>query len=154
MFKKIFLILPAMLLLVGCGQMSIGINNVANSNLNNRGDDVPITVIVYQLNDIKKFEEASEMQLLSKENETLGRDKIDSIKLQIQPNTNVSVVNIDKDLVPYVAILVLYANQDKAKIKEYKKTADVSENFLLFRITDKDIKAFGAKTLDVDMSKR
>ena len=128
--------------MVGCGQIQVGINNMPNSNLNNRGDNVPITVIVYQLSDIKKFEEATEMDLIAKENEVLGRDKIDSIKLQIQPNANASIVKIDKENVPY-------ADQGKTKIKEFKKTSDIKEDYLIFSISDKDIKALGAKSLVV-----
>ena len=68
MFKKVFLAAIFTVFIVGCGQIQVGINNMPNSNLNNRGDNVPITVIVYQLSDIKKFEEATEMELITKEN--------------------------------------------------------------------------------------
>lgn len=149
MFKKALLATIFMIFMVGCGQIQVGINNMPNSNLNNRGDNVPITVIVYQLSDIKKFEEATEMDLIAKENEVLGRDKIDSIKLQIQPNANASIVKIDKENVPYVGVLVLYADQGKTKIKEFKKTSDIEEDYLIFSISDKDIKALGAKSLVV-----
>ena len=149
MFKKALLSTIFMIFMVGCGQIQVGINNMPNSNLNNRGDNVPITVIVYQLSDIKKFEEATEMDLIAKENEVLGKDKIDSIKLQIQPNANVSIVKIDKENVPYVGVLVLYADQGKTKIKEFKKTSDIKEDYLIFSISDKDIKALGAKSLVV-----
>ncbi|EEF12850.1 type VI secretion lipoprotein, VC_A0113 family [Campylobacter rectus RM3267] len=149
MFKKVFLAAIFTVFIVGCGQIQVGINNMPNSNLNNRGDNVPITVIVYQLSDIKKFEEATEMELITKENEVLGRDKIDSIKLQIQPNANTAIVKIDKENVPYVGVLVLYADQGKTKIKEFKKTSDVKEGYLIFSISDKDIKALSAKSLVV-----
>ena len=149
MFKKVFLATIFTVFIVGCGQIQVGINNMPNSNLNNRGDNVPITVIVYQLSDIKKFEEATEMDLIAKESEVLGRDKIDSIKLQIQPNANASIVKIDKENVPYVGVLVLYADQGKTKIKEFKKTSDVKEDYLIFSISDKDIKALSAKSLVV-----
>ena len=149
MFKKALLATIFIIFMVGCGQIQVGINNMPNSNLNNRGDNVPINVIVYQLSDIKKFEEATEMDLIAKENEVLGRDKIDSIKLQIQPNANASIVKIDKENVPYVGVLVLYADQGKTKIKEFKKTSDIKEDYLIFSISDKDIKALGAKSLVV-----
>ena len=149
MFKKALLATIFMIFMAGCGQIQVGINNMPNSNLNNRGDNVPITVIVYQLSDIKKFEEASEMDLIAKENEVLGKDKIDSIKLQIQPNANASIVKIDKENVPYVGVLVLYADQGKTKIKEFKKTSEIKEDYLIFSISDKDIKALGAKSLVV-----
>ena len=134
MFKKALLATIFMIFMAGCGQIQVGINNMPNSNLNNRGDNVPITVIVYQLSDIKKFEEATEMDLIAKENEVLGKDKIDSIKLEI---------------VPYVGVLVLYADQGKTKIKEFKKTSEIKEDYLIFSISDKDIKALGAKSLVV-----
>ena len=89
------------------------------------------------------------MDLIAKENEVLGRDKIDSIKLQIQPNANASIVKIDKENVPYVGVLVLYADQGKTKIKEFKKTSDIKEDYLIFSISDKDIKALEAKSLVV-----
>ena len=143
MFKKVFLATIFTVFIVGCGQIQVGINNMPNSNLNNRGDNV------YQLSDIKKFEEAAEMELITKENEVLGRDKIDSIKLQIQPNANTAIVKIDKENVPYVGVLVLYADQGKTKIKEFKKTSDVKEDYLIFSISDKDIKALSAKSLVV-----
>ena len=149
MFKKVLLATIFMIFMVGCGQIQVGINNMPNSNLNNRGDNFKITVIVYQLSDIKKFEEATEMDLIAKENEVLGRDKIDSIKLQIQPNANASIVKIDKENVPYIGVLVLYADQGKTKIKEFKKTSDIKEDYLIFSISDKDIKALGAKSLVV-----
>ena len=63
MFKKVFLAAIFTVFIVGCGQIQVGINNMPNSNLNNRGDNVPITVIVYQLSDIKKFEEVMTMIL-------------------------------------------------------------------------------------------
>ena len=126
MFKKVFLAAIFTVFIVGCGQIQVGINNMPNSNLNNRGDNVPITVIVYQLSDIKKFEEATEMELITKENEVLGRDKIDSIKLQIQPNANTAIVKIDKENVPYVGVLVLYADQGKTKIKEFKNSVFIT----------------------------
>ena len=89
------------------------------------------------------------MDLIAKENEVLGKDKIDSIKLQIQPNANASIVKIDKENVPYVGVLVLYADQGKTKIKEFKKTSEIKEDYLIFSISDKDIKALGAKSLVV-----
>lgn len=149
MFKKALLTTIFTVFIAGCGQIQVGINNMPNSNLNNRGDNVPITVIIYQLSDIKKFEEATEMELIAKENEVLGRDKIDSIKLQIQPNASTAIIKIDKENVPYIGILVLYADQGKTKIKEFKKTSDVKKDYLIFSISDKDIKALDAKSLVV-----
>ncbi|EAJ0872697.1 type VI secretion lipoprotein TssJ, partial [Campylobacter coli] len=80
--KSLFFLLP--LFFCACSSVvSVKINNVENSNLNNRHDDVPVTAIVYQLKDIKKFEEASDIDLATREEGVLGKDKLDSIKTQI-----------------------------------------------------------------------
>ncbi|QKF91460.1 type VI secretion system lipoprotein TssJ [Campylobacter sp. CCUG 57310] len=154
MIKKVILSVFVALFFSACGKLSVGVNNTPNSNFNHRGDNVPITVILYQLKDIKKFQEATEMELLEREDEILGRDKIDSIKLQIEPEADVSILNIDKQEVPYVGILVLYADQNKTKIKEFKKTAEIKSDYLVFKITDKDIKALGAKSLSVKINQK
>lgn len=150
MCKKSFFMVFIIFFFTACGQIQVGINNMPNSNLNNRGDNVPLTVIIYQLNDIKKFQEATEVELLEKEDEVLGKDKIDSIKLQIQPETNVAVIKIDKDSVAYVGILVLYANQTKSKIKEFKKSDEIKNDYLLFKITDKDINIVDTDMLNIE----
>ncbi|MCW1362796.1 type VI secretion system lipoprotein TssJ [Campylobacter jejuni] len=99
--------------------VSVKINNVENSNLNNRHDDVPVTAIVYQLKDIKKFEEASDIDLATREEGVLGKDKLDSIKTQIAPKDNIIAVKVDEEEVPYVGILVLFANNTKKNNKKY-----------------------------------
>ena len=66
-----------------------------------------------------------------------------------QAPANTAIVKIDKENVPYVGVLVLYADQGKTKIKEFKKTSDVKEDYLIFSILDKDIKALSAKSLVV-----
>ena len=67
----------------------------------------------------------------------------------IWPQPTINTVKIDKENVPYVGVLVLYADQGKTKIKEFKKTSDVKEDYLIFSISDKDIKALSAKSLVV-----
>ncbi|WP_104119393.1 type VI secretion system lipoprotein TssJ, partial [Campylobacter hyointestinalis] len=99
-------------------------NNIENSNLNNRFDDVPLTVIVYQLKDIKKFEEASDLDLVNREDGILGKDKIDSIKMQIAPKNNVIAVKVNDEEVPYIGVLVLFANNTKKVTKIWAKTED------------------------------
>nr|AAS99032.1 Tgh081 [Campylobacter jejuni] len=99
--KSLFFLLP--LFFCACSSVvSVKINNVENSNLNNRHDDVPVTAIVYQLKDIKKFEEASDIDLATREEGVLGKDKLDSIKTQIAPKDNIIAVKVDEEEVPYV----------------------------------------------------
>lgn len=114
--KSLFFLLP--LFFCACSSVvSVKINNVENSNLNNRHDDVPVTAIVYQLKDIKKFEEASDIDLATREEGVLGKDKLDSIKTQIAPKDNIIAVKVDEEEVPYVGILVLFANNTKKTTK-------------------------------------
>lgn len=114
--KSLFFLLP--LFFCACSSVvSVKINNVENSNLNNRHDDVPVTAIVYQLKDIKKFEEASDIGLATREEGVLGKDKLDSIKTQIAPKDNIIAVKVDEEEVPYVGILVLFANNTKKQQK-------------------------------------
>ncbi|MCW1542037.1 type VI secretion system lipoprotein TssJ [Campylobacter jejuni] len=118
--KNLFFLLP--LFFCACSSVvSVKINNVENSNLNNRHDDVPVTAIVYQLKDIKKFEEASDIDLATREEGVLGKDKLDSIKTQIAPKDNIIAVKVDEEEVPYVGILVLFANNTKKNNKNMGK---------------------------------
>ena len=56
MYQKI-LILALCLLFGACSNnVSVKISNIEKSNLNNRFDDVPVTLIIYKLKDVKKFE--------------------------------------------------------------------------------------------------
>ncbi|HEH4144652.1 TPA: type VI secretion system lipoprotein TssJ, partial [Campylobacter jejuni] len=91
-----------------------------------RHDDVPVTAIVYQLKDIKKFEEASDIDLATREEGVLGKDKLDSIKTQIAPKDNIIAVKVDEEEVPYVGILVLFANNTKKTTKIWAKTEDAN----------------------------
>lgn len=111
--KSLFFLLP--LFFCACSSVvSVKINNVENSNLNNRHDDVPVTAIVYQLKDIKKFEEASDIDLATREEGVLGKDKLDSIKTQIAPKDNIIAVKVDEEEVPYVGNLqIIQKKQQK-----------------------------------------
>ena len=115
MNKKIlafFLALQIMFFLGACSNtVNVKIDNIENSNLNNRMDDVPLTIMVYQLKDIKKFEEANDTDLLTRDDSVLGKDKIDSIKLQIAPKVNVVAVKVDEEEVPYIGVLAIFANK-------------------------------------------
>ncbi|MGH2327466.1 type VI secretion system lipoprotein TssJ [Campylobacter taeniopygiae] len=143
--KSLFLLLP--LIFCACSSMvSIKINNKENSNLNNRLDDVPLTVIVYQLKDFRKFKEANDLELATREDGVLGKDKIDSIKLQIAPKEdNVVAVKVNDEEVPYIGIFALFANNTKKVTKIWAKTSDASgfigtTKTLKFEITEKGIK--------------
>ncbi|EFP5458811.1 type VI secretion system lipoprotein TssJ [Campylobacter jejuni] len=141
--KSLFFLLP--LFFCACSSVvSVKINNVENSNLNNRHDDVPVTAIVYQLKDIKKFEEASDIDLATREEGVLGKDKLDSIKTQIAPKDNIIAVKVDEEEVPYVGILVLFANNTKKTTKIWTKTEDANgfgkNKYLKFEISKEGIK--------------
>lgn len=123
--KSLFFLLP--LFFCACSSMvSVKINNIENSNLNNRLDDVPVTAIIYQLKDIKKFEEASDVDLATREDGVLGKDKLDSIKTQIAPKDNIIAVEVNEEEVPYVGVLVLFANNTKKITKIWAKTEDAN----------------------------
>ncbi|MCW1360956.1 type VI secretion system lipoprotein TssJ [Campylobacter sp. US33a] len=142
---KFFIFILLSLFLSACSSnVSVQINNLENSNLNNRFDDVPITVIVYQLKDIKKFEEASDLDLATREDGVLGKDKIDSIKLQIAPKDKVIAVKVNDEEVPYIGVLALFANHTKKTTKIGVKTEEASgfgsNKILKFEISKEGIK--------------
>ncbi|MCW1604022.1 type VI secretion lipoprotein TssJ [Campylobacter jejuni] len=70
---------------------------------------------------LKKFEEASDIDLATREEGVLGKDKLDSIKTQIAPKDNIIAVKVDEEEVPYVGILVLFANNTKKTTKNMGK---------------------------------
>ncbi len=109
-------------------EIRVDVLNYTNTNLNQRGDNVPVTVVVYKLNDIEKFSDASVEDLLKREDVVLGKDKIDSIKMQIAPDDSVVAMNIKESEVPYVGILVVYANLEKKRVKSYIKTSEIEED--------------------------
>ena len=154
--KKIFKFLSFlvfMLFLTGCAKDLI-VSNTPNSNLNYHGDNVPITIIAYKLRDVAKFKEASIIDLAERNGEILGYDKIDSIKTQIQPNTNrYAFTNVYPDEVPYVGILVLYADQSKTNIKAYKATKEIKEKNIVFEITKNGVNVLDASSSKIQASK-
>ncbi|TQR53138.1 type VI secretion system lipoprotein TssJ [Campylobacter troglodytis] len=142
---KIFGLLLALLVFSACSRtVNINLSNSENSNLNSRNDDVPVTVIIYQLKELKKFQSASEMDLINREDAVLGRDKIDSLKIQLAPqDKDVFVVKINDKEVPYIAALALFANNDKKITKIWVKSKDARGIFtknLKFEITNEGIK--------------
>ncbi len=145
MKKTIFLLIIPLFFLVSCSSMvDVGIYNQENANLNNRLDDVPLTLIVYQLRDVKKFQQAHDMDLATREDGVLGKDKIDSIRLQIAPKDHIIAISVDDEEVPYVGVLALFANSAKKKTKEWASTKDASgfigTKKLEFEITKEGVK--------------
>lgn len=145
MYRRVLASFAALVFLCACSStVSVKINNTENSNLNNRLDDVPLTVVVYQLKDIIKFEEASEIDLATREDGVLGKDKIDSIKLQIAPKDSIVAVKITNEETLYVGVLALFANSAKKITKVWAKMKDASgfgtDKTLEFEITKEGIK--------------
>ncbi|WP_276953380.1 type VI secretion system lipoprotein TssJ [Helicobacter rodentium] len=128
MFYRHILFFLVILVFFACSssKVDIKINNHEKSNLNNRQDDVPLTIIVYQLKDIKKFEQANDIDLFARGDGVLGKDKIDSIKMQIAPKDNIIAVNVEDEEVPYICILAFFANNDKKTTKACAKTSKAS----------------------------
>lgn len=144
-YQKILFSAVFLLLFSACSSTtSVKINNIENSNLNNRFDDVPLTIIVYQLKDIKKFEEANDLDLATREDGVLGKDKVDSIKLQIAPKDNIIAVKIKDKEVLYVGVFALFSNPAKKITKAWAKIEDASgfwgNKTLKFEITKEGVK--------------
>ena len=94
------------------------------------------------------------IDLAARHGEILGYDKIDSIKTQIQPNTNrYAFTNVYPDEVPYVGILVLYADQSKTNIKAYKATKEIKEKNIVFEITKNGVNVLDASSSKIQASK-
>lgn len=138
MYKNILILSLCVLLFGACSNtVSVVISNIENSNLNNRLDDVPVTLIIYKLKNIEKFKEASDKDLITREDGVLGKDKIDSIKLQIAPKNEIVAIKVEDDEVSYIGILALFANNAK---KITKTWATTNEKTLKFEITQEGIK--------------
>ena len=153
--KKVFKFLCFLvftLFIAGCAK-DLVISNTPNSNLNYHGDNVPVTIIAYKLRDVAKFKDASIVDLAERNGDVLGQDKIDSIKTQIQPNTNrYAFTNVDPDDVPYVGILVLYADQSKTNVKAYKSTREAKEKNIVVEITKNGVNTLDASSSNVKIS--
>lgn len=136
------------LLSTGCSTpIQVIVSNHEDSNLNSRGDDVPITLIVYQLKDSKKFEYASPKDLINRESIALGRDKIDSIRIQLPPNEKeILVAEFNEKEGDYIGILALFSNAKGKRQKFYKKLNSVFENIIKINITKNGITEFDDNT--------
>ncbi|MCX2683780.1 type VI secretion system lipoprotein TssJ [Campylobacter sp. MIT 21-1685] len=145
MYPKILILVLCLLFMACSNTVSVKISNIEKSNLNNRLDDVPITLMIYKLENIEKFENASDEDLITREDGVLGKDKIDSIKLQIAPKNEIVAIKVDDKEVPYIGILALFANDTKKVTKIWAKTKDASgfwsEKTLQFEISQEGIKA-------------
>lgn len=148
MHKKILILVLCLLFGACSNTVSVKISNIEKSNLNNRLDDVPVTLIIYKLKNVEKFEEASDKDLITREDGSLGKDKIDSIKLQIAPKNEIVAIKVNDKEVPYIGVLALFANDTKKVTKAWVKTKDASgfwsrfwnEKTLKFEITQEGIK--------------
>ena len=118
-----------MLFIAGCAKDLI-ISNTPNSNLNYHGDNVPVTIIAYKLKDVAKFQQASIVDLAEKNGDILGQDEV-----------------------PYVGILVLYADQSKTNIKAYKSTKEAKEKNIVFEITKNGVNTIDASSSKIQASK-
>lgn len=132
----IFLFVSGVLFMACSTPIKIVVSNYEDSNLNNRGDNVPVTLLIYQLRDGKRFEYASPQDLLTRESVVLGRDKIDAIRIQIPPNEkNMVAAEIHKKEGKYIGILALFTNSQGKNQKFYKKLHSVFRNTIRIDIT-------------------
>ncbi len=143
MYQKILILVLCLLFGACSSTVSVSISNTEKSNLNNRSDDVPITLVIYKLKNIEKFKEANDRDLTTREDGALGKDKIDSIRLQIAPKDEIIAIKVKDKEVPYIGILALFANDTKKVTKVWVKTKDASgfwnKKTLKFKITQEGI---------------
>ena len=139
-FCSVLFIVGAMSFVACSTPVRVMVSNYEDSNLNNRGDNVPVTLLIYQLKDGKRFEYASPQDLLNRESVVLGRDKIDSIRVQIPPNEkNMIAAEINKKEGKYIGILALFANPQNKTQKFHKKLNRVCRNIIRLDITQNGI---------------
>lgn len=148
MYQRVLLLVLCLLFTACSNTVSVKVSNIEKSNLNNRLDDVPVTLIIYKLKNIEKFKEASEKDLITREDGALGKDKIDSIKLQIAPKNEILALKIQDKEVPYLGILTLFTNDTNKTTKIWVRTKDAKgfwsgflrKKTLTFEITQEGIK--------------
>ncbi|PAF46719.1 type VI secretion system-associated lipoprotein [Helicobacter sp. 12S02232-10] len=139
-------VLSLFFLFSGCGNVKqIEIFNQKNSNLNYKKDEIPITIVFYELSNITKFKEAFIQDLIEREDTILGKDKIDSIKLQMIPDDKIIITAIKKKDVPYIGILAIYADVKNKKIKSAIKSKEIRGKKITFEISKKGIFIEGNK---------
>lgn len=142
--KKLLVFL--LLAVYGCSTTaSIAVINDKNSNPNIHGDNVPVTLKLYKLNGVERFKEASVLDLNTREDAVLGKDKIDVVRMQIAPNDTKIMAEIKKKEVGYIGILVLFATMQNKKYKSAVRSKDISGDNVTFTITNLGIFITGKK---------
>lgn len=142
--KKLLIFL--LLAVYGCSTTaSVAVINDKNSNPNIHGDNVPVTLKLYKLNGIERFKEASVLDLNTREDAVLGKDKIDVVRMQIAPNDTKIMAEIKKKEIGYIGILVLFATMQNKKYKSAIKSKEISGDNVTFSITNQGIFITGKK---------
>lgn len=142
--KKLIIFL--LLAVYGCSTTaSIAVINDKNSNPNIHGDNVPVTLKLYKLNGVERFKEASVLDLNTREDAALGKDKIDVVRMQIAPNDTKVMATIKKKEVGYIGVLVLFATMQNKKYKSAVKSKDISGDNVTFTITNQGVFITGKK---------
>ena len=142
--KKLIIFL--LLAVYGCSTTaSIAVINDKNSNPNIHGDNVPVTLKLYKLNGVERFKEASVLDLNTREDAVLGKDKIDVVRMQIALNDTKVMATIKKKEVGYIGVLVLFATMQNKKYKSAVKSKDISGDNVTFTITNQGVFITGKK---------
>lgn len=146
--KKLIIFL--LLAVYGCSTTaSIAVINDKNSNPNIHGDNVPVTLKLYKLNGVERFKEASVLDLNTREDAVLGKDKIDVVRMQIAPNDTKVMATIKKKEVGYIGVLVLFATMQNKKYKSAVKSKDISGDNVTFTITNQGVFITGKKKRNI-----
>lgn len=144
--KKFSLLILIFIIMYGCSSTAvITMINDKNSNPNYHGDNVPVTLKLYKLNGVERFKEASVLDLNTREDAVLGKDKIDVSRMQIAPNDAKVMATIKKKDVGYIGVLVMYANMQNKKIKSAIRSKDISGDNVTFTISSEGIFITGKK---------
>ena len=142
--KKLIIFL--LLAVYGCSTTaSVAVRNDKNSEPNIHGDNVPVTLKLYKLNGVERFKEASVLDLNTREDAVLGKDKIDVVRMQIAPNDTKVMATIKKKEVGYIGVLVLFATMQNKKYKSAVKSKDISGDNVTFTITNQGVFITGKK---------
>lgn len=142
--KKLLIFL--LLAVYGCSTTaSVAVINDKNSNPNIHGDNVPVTLKLYKLNGVERFKEASVLDLNTREDAVLGKDKIDVVRMQIAPNDTKIMAEIKKKEIGYIGILVLFATMQNKKYKSAIRSKDISGDNVTFTINNQGIFITGKK---------
>ena len=142
---KIIILVGCMFIYACSSTAVITVINDKNSNPNYHGDNVPVTLKLYKLNGVERFKEASVLDLNTREDTVLGKDKIDVSRMQIAPNDTKIMATITKKDIGYIGILVMYADMNNKKIKSAIRSKNISGDNLTFTISSKGIYITGKK---------